>query len=454
MSPSQKPHIVALCSPNQSRLEHVRKLGVLRDRYEITCCRIGPGRGWEHLFVDHDLEIPESERAAAEKTARRLIGDVRPPDGIINFSEAYVPLHAELCQHYGLVGPGPNAVRVGRNKFYMRQFCRELGIPVPKFELLMRRTLDQCARLSYPVVIKPAIGCSSTLVQRVNSYEELVNLFDRAEESALSVYDKELLLDATLREFGDFPFIVEELLGGSVQFPTRLPYPVGEISVESIAYRGKTRVLAIHDAPVPRNGPFYEKIVNSTPTRIPASLEAQAIDYVSRIHAALGDGAYVLHSEMRTFVDGLMMLEFGVRVGGSSLYRSVLHSTGNDFVEILIQLSLGEEPVLSDMRPRPTIIQYFVPESAGQIKCIKGLSRIRSSPYYVDHELYDDIGDIVRRPPFRSRASGYFALSCDSFDKLEEEAIRLLREIKIEVVAGSEAPADGGLIASPSFATL
>jgi biotin carboxylase len=433
MSGLRKPHVIALCSPNQSRLEHVRKLSALRDSYEITCCRVGPGMGWERRFVDNDLEIPEGNGTAPAAAARRLIDGLRPPDGIVNFSEAYVPLHAELCEHYGLTGPTPAAVRVGRNKLYMRRFLRDLGIPVPDFEVLTSRTLGECARLSYPVVVKPAIGCSSTLVQRVDSHEELSSRFGQLQEAALRAYAKELLLDSTLREFGEFPFVAEEMLGGSVQFPTRLPYPVGEISVESIAYGGETRVLAIHDAPVPSNGPFYEKVVNSTPTRIPAPLREQAIDYVSRVHAALGPGAYVLHSEMRTFADRLMFLEFGVRVGGSSLYRSVLHSTGNDFVEILIRLSLDRRPALSDAPARPTIIHYLVPQTSGRIKCVKGLTRIRSSPYYLDYELYDDAGDVVRRPPLRSRASGYFALGGGEFDALEREALRLIGEIEIEV---------------------
>ena len=179
---------------------------------------------------------------------------------------------------------------------------------------------------------------------------------------------------------------------------------------------------------------LYEKIVNSTPTRLPEHLVAHARDYVSRIHKALSSGAYVLHTELRTFTDRLMLLEFGVRIGGSSLYRSVLHSTKNDFVELLISLALGESFELSSQPPVPTITQYFVPNSEGRIKRTKGLPGLGASPLYVQHQLYDDVGDIVRRPPFRSRASGYFALRGDSFDLLEQEAQRLLAGLEIEVM--------------------
>ena len=69
------------------------------------------------------------------------------------------------------------------------------------------------------------------------------------------------------------------------------------------------------DAPVASNGPFYERSANSTPTRIPATLVARAHALVSRIHTALGSGVSVLHTEMRTFENDLLLLEFGVRIG-------------------------------------------------------------------------------------------------------------------------------------------
>lgn len=426
-----KPHIVALCSPNQSRLDHLRKLALLRNRYEITCCRIGPGKGWEHRFVDHDVEIPEGDLTSCTSGAAELLKACGTPDGIINLSEAYVPLHAELCSYYGLIGPSTDAVRVGRNKYHMRQFCECLGIPIPIFRLTTSHTLDTCASLRYPVVVKPAIGCSSTLVQRVDSHADLLGRFPGILTAALCVYRKEILLKQTIEEFGDFPFVVEEMAGGSVQFETVLPYSVGEISVESIASDGRMTVLAIHDAPVPANGPFYEKVVNSTPTRIPPKLVQRAHTIVSRLHEALGSGVHALHTEMRTFDDDLLLLEFGVRIGGSSLYKSVLHSTGNDLVELLVQLALRERPHLSDAPAVPTITHYIVPESEGRIACFKGISKAFTSPYYRDLQLYDDVGDAVRRPPLRNRASGYFVLSDAPFELLEREAMRLLDEIDV-----------------------
>src|SRR5688500_15012626 len=147
MRSAQRPNILALCSPNQSRLEHIRKLSALRKRYEITCCRIGRGLGWERAFVDHEVEIPETPTSTAVDRIADQLTAIAAPDAIINFSEAYVPLHAELASRFGLLGPSEQAVRVGRNKLHMRQFCAQLGIPVPRFVLATEGNLDDALDL-------------------------------------------------------------------------------------------------------------------------------------------------------------------------------------------------------------------------------------------------------------------------------------------------------------------
>ena len=136
-------------------------------------------------------------------------------------------------------------MRIGRNKFYMRNFCGGTGHSDSEVRACHRRQAGGLRAVAYPVVVKPAIGCSSTLVQRIDSHADLVRRFPEILKTALCVYQKELLLQQTLAEFGEFPFVVEEMAGGSVQFETALPYPVGEISVESIVFDGRTTILAI-----------------------------------------------------------------------------------------------------------------------------------------------------------------------------------------------------------------
>ena len=81
----------------------------------------------------------------------------------------------------------------------------------------------------------------------------------------------------------------------------------------------------------------------------------------------------------------------------------------------------------------PTITHYIVPSADGRIAGYSGLSEPLTSPYFIDLQLYDDVGDVVRRPPLRNRASGYFVLGGASFDVLEREVLRLLDVIDVRV---------------------
>jgi biotin carboxylase len=227
--------------------------------------------------------------------------------------------------------------------------------------------------------------------------------------------------------------VLEEWMGGEILYPSLFPYKVGEISVESVFDGRDCHVLAIHDSPIATNGPYFEKIMNSTPTRIPQSLASLAAGYVERIHRALGPGAYVLHTEMRTFPEGLMIVEFGVRIGGSSLYRSVLHSTGNDFLEILISLALGRSVAMVDEEPVPTITHYLCAPAAGKIRSFRGITHLQSFPHYLDFQLYDDVGAFVTRPPLNTRACGYVVVRGPSYEELEREILGMLQSFSIEM---------------------
>lgn len=424
-----KSKILVLASPNQSRLAHFQKLYQLRSEFEFAGVCIGKSLGWENRYLETWLEVPR-ELDNLDKISSFIISKIGSVDAIINISEAYVPLHAALCKHYGLLGPTDEMVEIGRNKYTMRQFMEKLELPIPKYCILTSDNFSALANLTFPVVVKPVIGCSSTLVQRVNSLTELTLNFSGWTREANNFYKNELLGKNILAINGEIPFIVEELLGGEVLYPSKFPYEVGEISVESI-YDGKNcYVLAIHDSPIATNGPYYEKIMNSTPTRIPPLLAELAKKYVTRIHEALGPGAYVLHTEMRTFESHLKILEFGIRIGGSSLYRSVLHSTSNDFITLLIDLAL-KKPVKISTSAVPTIIHYFCAPANGVIQSFIGESKMQSFPHYLEHQFYDDIGDIVARPPLNTRACGYVMVRGQSFDILESEIIEMLKCLTI-----------------------
>lgn len=419
---SERPHILVLYSHNPSRLAHLRKIASLRDCFEFTLLMDEQQAvGWQAGFVDRVVQLPLTDTASNSAAILRRVGDLRKPAGILHLSEPCLPLQVLLCEHYGLRGPSRRAAEVGRNKHEMRKFAHSLGIPIPRFTRVTGATLERARELHFPVVAKPIIGGGSTLVQRFDDYEGLAREFGALQRAAAAQYGHDSQTGETLADRAEgYPFVVEELVGGTTLFPTSLPAAVGEISVESVAFDGEVHVLAIHDKPLPSNGPHFEELVISTPTRIPPSHVEMARDFVGRIHGALGPGSYVLHTEFRTLPEGLVLLEFGIRIGGGPVYRSVLLSTGNDFIEILIDLGLGRRPVIRSDRALPTITPLLFAPSAGRIRAFKGESKLMTSPVYVEHQLYDDIGHVVARAPLSSRCNAHVTFqSSRGFEHLE-----------------------------------
>ena len=430
----KKKHIIVLYSHNPSRLEHLRKLKKLRDKYIITLV-LDENTDTESQkdYVDNILKVPMKKVYENIDEIVKKIKKIGVPDGIINVSEMCVPLHSLLCEKFDLLGPDDNIVRIGRNKYEMRKFCKDLNIPVPKFELLNGDLDSKCNNLKFPVVVKPTIGGGSTLVKRFENKKDLLEGIDDLVKIANERYQNDALYLKYADEKGSIPFIAEEIIGGDMMFQTNFPFKIGEISVESIYYEGETTVLAIHDKPIPANGPYFEEYIWSTPTRIPQKLQEKAKEYVSRIHENLGQGCYVLHTEFRTFRDDLILLEFGARLGGGPIYKSLLHSTGNDYLEILINLSMRIKPKVNKDTNINTITQCLWADKEGIIQKIVGEPKAVWDAYYCEHQIYDDVDELAVRAPKSCRSNGHIVYKGNdiSFDELEKRVMKGLKNFRV-----------------------
>lgn len=430
-----KPLLLVLNSNNPGRVHHLQKISSLRDLYEVLLVIDRTSVPEEQMpYADHLLSFGMDDVDGNFSALADAIRKIGRPDGILNLSEFMVPLHARLVEEFELLGPDRQVAEVGRQKDLMRSFCEGLRIPVPRYQKVTSVNLHEVEHFSFPVIVKPTMGGGSQLVQRCDSWEELKAVFPRLLESARSVLRKEAIAARAIREAGEPPFIVEELIGGEVRYSTQFPYEVGEISVESMFASGEVTVLAIHDKPLPSNGPYFEEFIWSTPSRVDDKLKAKAFEYVSRIHRKLGRGAMVLHTEFRTLNDELVILEFGVRMGGAAVYRSVLHSTGVDMIEALVDIVFGRTP---DLRPKhliPTISHALWAERTGVVKAIHGEDALQQSAAYLDHSIFDHPGAKVSRAPLSTRAHGCVTYRSEAgFASIERELIAALGQFRIEL---------------------
>ncbi len=436
----KKPVLVVLNSDNPSRIHHLEKVSSYRSRFKIIFVVDAKTSIGSHLpYCDEVLQIGAGNLSAEFAL---LAGKIDQPAFVLNLSEFMVPLHALFVEHFAVLGLGMDQAEISRDKFKMREFCKSIEIPIPQFIQITSHNLNEVHSFKFPVICKPAMGGGSALVRRFDSAEELENSFPEMSHIAAKMYATDPIGSRAVVQFGEPTFLVEELIGGEVLFKTDFPYTVGEISVESVFDGENVQVIAIHDKPLPSNGPYFEEFIWSTPSRISEQLQLKAKKYVERIHKALGPGALVLHTEFRTMKDDLVILEFGARLGGAAVYRSVLHSTNIDMIDVLIQIGMGEKLDRKPQAPIPTISHALWASQPGQLLEIVDLPEGSSSPAFVEVLMLDAVGDKVQRSPTSTRAHGHVVYQSQlGFDFVETELIKALNSCWLRVDGQMQKPA-------------
>ena len=427
----KKKHIVVLYSDNPSRLDHLNKLNSLRKKYYITLIMDKKDdKEWQSKFVDEKILIEMNLAIENIDDIVKLIIKNKKPDGIINLSELCVPLYASLTQKFKLNGITEEMALISRDKYLMRKFSKKLGIKVPNFYIIDDKINSILKKIKFPVIVKPIIGGGSGLIKKIERKKDFFLEIDKLYKNG-ELYKKDPLFKKYLKN-NNLSFIVEEIVEGQTQFETIFPYKVGEISVESIWFNNELYILAIHDKPIPSNGPYFEEHIWSTPTRISEKLQEKAKEYVYKIHK--NTQSPVLHTEFRTYENELVLLEFGARLGGGPIYNSILTSTSNDYIEILIDISLNKKPKINKIKKYPTITHCLWTSKEGKLKNIEGLSKGILNPFYNKLQIYDDINEKIFRAPLSTRAQGHIVF-CNNLDndfkKLEESVKDALEKIKI-----------------------
>lgn len=99
------------------------------------------------------------------------------------------------------VGPGVLASSVAMDKDVMKRLCRERGLPVVEYAVMMRGAIGKqgaCKQFGYPMFVKPANLGSSVGITKVNTCEELAPALEVAAR-----FDRKIIVERGIvgREF-------------------------------------------------------------------------------------------------------------------------------------------------------------------------------------------------------------------------------------------------------------
>ena len=290
-----------------------------------------------------------------------------------------------VADKMGLVGNSLECTRKSTNKHEMRNCFEMNGDPSPKSIRVSSVDDLKEIELSYPVIVKPLDRSGSRGITKLESADGL--------EDAIHIAIEQGFEDAAL---------VEEFVEGN------------EYSVEYISWKGTHSFLALTYKYTSGAPHFIE-----TGHLEPAPVDEKVVERIKSIteHAldSLGIKYGASHTEVKVNKDGVIkIIEIGGRMGGDFIGSSLVKlSTGVDFVEQVIRVSLGEKPLIIKKKGCYAGVRFILDRS--DIEFFNNLKTNRSD-LLVDYEINDITDEKVTDSASRF---GYFIISADTLEEIK-----------------------------------
>ncbi len=349
---------------------------------------------------------PEQLLAYLEQQ-HRLLGF----DGVVTTCDYYLETAALVAARLGLPGCAPEGVRTARTKHLMRQALERAGLPNPKYctATSWEEARAGAEAIGYPVVFKPTDLCAGMYVVCARDEAELRQAFERL--AGFSVNARQQTRPAEC--------LIEELLEGE------------ELSVETSSFQGATTVIGITDKPL-TGFPAFIEAGHMFPARL-GDGQRDAVAALARdALAAAGYAHGVAHTEIRLTPAGPRVIEINVRQAGNYITELVRLVTGINIAHAMVQLALGQRPLLApeETGVHSAAIRFLLPAGAGTIASVSGAEQLDSDPTVAAWQLSARPGQQVRVPRDNNDYLGH-VIAVDragaGADRLAERAAGLVR---------------------------
>lgn len=279
-------------------------------------------------------------------------------DGIICLNDRCIEHAARLAELYNLAFMNANAVVTCRNKDQTALLGNKIGIRTPKtYSCHTMDELEQAVQgFEYPLILKPSRGFGSTDVLFCEHREALEKLAPQVLETAVRM-NGSLLLQ-------------EYILGPLV-------------SVETITYQGKTRILGVTDrimGPLPN----FVEVGSSFPVDLGTKKMTELYSVMHQLIEALEIQNGITHTEFILTEDGPVLIEINPRLGGGLVGKMISAAFGFDLFSDIIRLALGQEPMIPVTHVHALSECFIYPEKEGRITRISGLQLAKNSPGIVE----------------------------------------------------------------------
>ncbi len=307
------------------------------------------------------------------------------PDGVATIASDLANITVNfIARNLGLTTNSEQSIIVSTNKFEMRKAFKAAGISTPDFKKTgINDNIDEVKQMKLPIIVKPTDRSGSRSITKIENINDLEPAIQRA-----------------INDSFENKAIIEEYIEGD------------EYSCECISFEGKHHFLAVTKKFTTGEPHFIE-----TGHCEPSGLDSETVERVKKLIFKALDALDIRfgasHSEFK--IDGnrnINIIEIGSRMGGDCIGSDLVQlSTGYDFVKMVIQTSLGDEPTFEKtMKPKAAMVKYILTnDDLRQFENIK-----KNYPEYIVR--YSDIEVKETKVIDSSSRFGFYIVASDRFD--------------------------------------
>ena len=305
-------------------------------------------------IADKSYEIDVGEKEEILEVAMR-----EEISGILtDQTDIPIPTVAYIAEQMGLPGIGYDCALRFTNKYKMRQFCEQSGIPVPKYlkASSVKAVYEKVKQLGFPFVIKPVDSQGSRGVAKVDHLNELEEKFQKA----LAYSACNLVI---LEEFVTGLEVVVQGFVSDFEFSNLLV--------------GDRDYFDLPNVFIPKQTMF--------PSLLAEELKQRILDLNFRLITSFAPKFGLTHSEY--IVDeetgDIRLVETAIRGGGVFISSDLVPlACGINVHELLIELASGKDNVRIDRNNLSSgasgYVCFYLPE--GIIRRVNGMDKIISLP--------------------------------------------------------------------------
>lgn len=369
--------------------------------FQIPLVKKAKGMGYYVGIVDINENSPASKYAdinfkASLKNKEEVLEVAKKfqPDGItVGMVDVAVPTCAYVTNRLNLPGIDEVTAKKATDKYEMIKAFEKEDVPHPWFIYVSKDEIKtKEINPEFPVIVKPVDMAGSRGIYLVNNKEELMLAISKSSEAS---------------DRGDV--IVEEYMDGP------------EVSVELVVKNGIPYVIQITDKTT-SGAPHFAETGHLQPSQLPNDVLDKIKDVACHAAISLNLKNSLGHAEVKVTAKGPKMVEIGARAGGDGIAEQLIElSTGVSFSEIAIQIAMGDEIIIPNIRKNKSSCIRFILSKKGILKSIEGLGQAREIENIEEIKMYGIVGQEYQDMVDNSGRIGY-VIACAENAKAAQKA--------------------------------